>query len=134
MRLFIYIIPLLLFSCNSYAQEKSNSTKNITTTSCQIVEKLFVNKLGHTSDHSEIYLRCSIQDYFIKFCESKVTHKKLEKYINKVITVTYEIKEGEWDRCKGEPDMQSRVGTYVTILSIKKNNKQKKAMKTNFSL
>ena len=50
---------------------------------------------------------------------------KMKNHVDKDLTVTYEVKEGEWDICKGDPEMQSRVGTYVIVLSIKKTKKNK---------
>ena len=114
--LFIFIIP----SINLFSQQLLPKEPNIITAGCQVVEKAFVNKGGKSSDFKELYLRCSIQDYYIKFCESKVSLKKMKKYIEKGLTVTYEVKEGEWDICEGEPEMQSRIGAYAVVLKIKK--------------
>ena len=100
---------------------------NIIIAGCVVVEKAFVNKVGKTTEFKELYLRCSIQDYYIKFCESKVSLKKMKKYIDKGLTVTYEVKEGEWDICEGEPEIQSRIGAYAIVLKINKS----KARKTN---
>jgi len=98
---------------------------NIITVGCQVVEKAFVNKDGKSSGFKELYLRCSIQDYYIKFCESKVSLDKMKKYIDKGLTVTFEVKEGEWDICEGDPEIQSRIGTYVIVLKIKKSKPRK---------
>lgn len=88
-------------------------------TTCQLVEKEFINKGGKITEYKELYLRCSIQDYFIKICEGKVTLKELEKYIDKGITVEMEIKDGMWDHCNEDPAYaQSRMGTYVVIHKI----------------
>ena len=81
-------------------------------------QKPFVIKNGVETDQMELYLRCSIQDYFIKLCESNVAREDLELYLNKGITVEMEIVDGEWDRCPGDPVVQSRIGKYVTIKSI----------------
>ena len=88
-------------------------------TSCQVVEKGFINKGGKTTGHMELYLRCSIQDYFIKFCESEVNKRDVAKYLNAGITVDMEIREGEWDSCPDEEfPVQSRVGFYAVIKKI----------------
>ena len=54
-----------------------------------IVKKNFVNKAGKATDHVEYYIRRSIQDYYIKFCESNVSIKelneKLENIENKIL-------------------------------------------------
>jgi len=121
----LFLIFLISLSTVSFSQTKTPSKSNIITTGCEVVEKEFVNKAGKISDFKELYLRCSVQDYYIKFCESKVSLKKMKKYIDKGLTVTYEVKEGEWDICEGDPEMQSRVGTYAVVLKIKKSKSNK---------
>ena len=86
---------------------------------CQLIEKEFVNKGGKITTFKELYLRCSVQDYFIKLCESNLTRDELEPYINKGISVEVEIKDGLWDHCsENVAEVQSRMGTYVVIKSI----------------
>lgn len=91
--------------------------------SAPIVEKPFYNKVGEKTEITEFYIQQSIQDYFIKFCESKVTKKQLESALYKIespiktLTVKIEIREGEWDRCEDYP-VQSRIGKYVVLLDI----------------
>ena len=118
LRIFLLLL-LFLMSCSSEEQiirEKTTSSY----TSCQLVEKTFIKKNGEASDFTELYLRCSIQDYYIKLCESDVTQEDLVPYLNSGITVEMEIKEGNWDICPDELlHIQSRVGTYVVIKSIK---------------
>ena len=94
--------------------EISNSSR----TTCQLIEKPFIIKNGVESDIMELYLRCSVQDYFIKVCESNVTVNELRKYLNKGITVEMQIKEGKLDKCEGDGEVQSRIGIYVTISEI----------------
>lgn len=115
--LFIFIIP----SIHVFSQQMLPKEPNIITAGCQVVEKKFVNKGGKSTDIKELYLRCSVQDYYIKFCESKVSLKKMKKHIDKGLTVTFEVKEGEWDICGGDPEIQSRIGTYAIVLKIKKS-------------
>jgi len=114
--LFIFIIPTI----HVFSQQMLPQEPNIITAGCQVVEKAFVNKGGKPSDFKELFLRCSIQDYYIKFCESKVSLKKMKKYLDKGLTVTYEVKEGKWDICKDNPEMHSRIGTYAVVIKIKK--------------
>jgi hypothetical protein len=110
----------ILLAFASFGQEKREMKKsNITT--CLLVEKAFVKKNGEPTDTKELYLRCSVQDYFIKICESDVTRKDLEEYLDRGIAVTMEIMEGEWDSCPDDKyQVQSRVGTYIIIKSIEK--------------
>lgn len=92
---------------------KSNSAPG---TSCILVKKTFFSKKGTPLESGDLYLRCSTQDYFIKFCESKVTKEELLPLINQGITVEMEVRNGEWDRCPNDPEyIQSRIGTYAII-------------------
>ncbi len=84
-----------------------------------LVEHPFTSKNGETSEIMELYLRCSVQDYFIKFCESAVTHDQLKPFLNKSVTLEIEMKDGEWDNCLTEDlHVQSRTGKYLAVKSI----------------
>lgn len=89
-----------------------------------LVLKSFVKKNGELTDLKEWYIQRSIQDYFIKFCESKITRKELEDYLaqqgNPLNTAKLEIefREGNWDICDDNELMQSRVGEYVIVHRI----------------
>ncbi len=123
--LFIIITICTFYACNDSKKAvdnvyptKTESKPNIY--NCQLIEKEFINKGGKMGDYKELYLSCSVQDYFIKFCESSITKKDLEPYINKGITVQIEIKDGMWDSCNsGLEQVQSRMGTYIIIKAIK---------------
>jgi len=95
------------------SMNKSNSGPG---TSCILVTKTSFSKKGTPLESRDFYLRCSIQDYFIKFCESKVTKEELIPLLNQGITVEMEVRNGEWDRCPNDPAyIQSRTGTYAII-------------------
>ena len=128
MKLLTYLSFLIfIFGCtnsetiiteNSKAISKENSTPYIY--NCQLIEKEFVNKGGKIAVFKELYLSCSVQDYFIKLCESNLTHEELEPYIGKGIRVEVEIKDGMWDHCnENEAHTQSRMGPYIIIKSLK---------------
>ena len=125
----IKIIPTLLFclaimACNSNImklEKKLSSDESPTrVVNVPVVEKRFVKKNGEITDIKEFYLQMSIQDYFIKFCESKVTEEELRERLAKdnslikSIPMEVEFKDGEWDRC-GEEEVQSRIGAYVIV-------------------
>lgn len=106
----------ILFSISSFAQEKDSSVAYF---SCQIIEKPFIIKNGIESDKMELYLRCSMDDFFIKFCESEVTRESIEAYLDKGIMVDVEIREGSWDICEDDYEhAQSRIGHYALIHHI----------------
>lgn len=126
MKFFIYIgIILVLFTCVQKEAIMSQSkfrkkTPDNKYTSCLLIEKEFVNKIGKSPGFKELYLRCSIQDYFIKLCESRVSLEQLKKYIGSGITVEMKILNGNWDICPGDDQRaQSRTGPYVIINKIK---------------
>lgn len=118
-------ISLLLVSCfnpNKKQLQKEDSMAKHQTLNGQIVKKEFINKAGKGSGFYEYYLRCSIQDYFIKFCESDITKKDIDA-LNlgefDGISVEAEILDGTWDICPEDPqEMQSRIGKYVVIYKI----------------
>lgn len=121
---------ILILFCYFLLSCANNSKNSITTqsrvkdpnakyTTCVLIEKSFINKGGKMSDFTELYLQCSVQDYFIKICAGEVTADELRKYINKGITVDMEIRDGMWDHCSTDLSYaQSRMGTYVVIHKI----------------
>ncbi|HOP64183.1 MAG TPA: hypothetical protein PK358_13890 [Spirochaetota bacterium] len=89
-----------------------------------VITKSFISKSGRVTDIREYYIRRSIQDYFIKFCESGITSGELEEYLSTIegavrtATMEVEFRNGEWDRCEGDPEQQSRIGEYAVIHKI----------------
>ncbi|MBE2245625.1 MAG: hypothetical protein IAE67_00060 [Candidatus Competibacteraceae bacterium] len=117
----ILVLCFLLLTISAIpvsAQEKIPGDGSSLT--CQLILSEFVNKIGKTHHEiQELYMRCSVQDYFIKLCESDVGYEELKPFINKGITVEYEIRNGAWDICKDDPDYaQSRIGPYIIIKKI----------------
>lgn len=126
MRYFILLVFLILLAgCGSTktTTEGSQKATSYETITAPIVEKEFYNKAGKATGIMEYYVQRSVQDYYIKFCESEVDRKELEQALSKVegpiqqLTLTIEILEGEWDSCDGNP-VQSRIGSYVVIKKI----------------
>lgn len=112
------MMSLIFVSSTGFGVMKKKSQDGFV--NCQLIEKEFSNQAGHKTQQMEWYLRCSIQDYFIKLCESAIEERDLEPYLNKGISVKMEIREGEWDSCSKEDLLsQSRIGTYVIIKRIK---------------
>ena len=131
----LLLITFLLFSCNSSKETTEtntpiNKTADVKTTgnrviiSAPVVPKPFVKKNGNATDIMEYYVSRSIQDYFIKFCESEVTFQDLEKVMYhedeslNTLKLEVEFKNGEWDSCDELNRVQSRTGEYVVIYRI----------------
>jgi len=123
---------LLLFasSCTCSKESTIKKKKDISSTdgkiiiSAPIVSKPFVKKNGEPTDRTELYIRRSIQDYFIKFCESEVTREALEDHLSsingfvKAVSLEVEFRKGEWDVCDENLAQQSRIGEYIVIHRI----------------
>ncbi|MEM0968308.1 MAG: hypothetical protein AAF191_10860 [Verrucomicrobiota bacterium] len=104
---------------NSMEKRPETSNRGVPIYTGHLVEKPFMNKAGKVFEHSELYLRLSMGDYFIKFTESNVTRDELLPHRNKVISVEGEIRDGEWDSAPGEEGLvQSRVGDYLAVFSL----------------
>ena len=93
--------------------------------SAPIVKKSFVAKNGKVSDKTELYVQRSIQDYFIKFCESEISREELEAHVAGIdsfinaVKMEVEFRKGDWDVCDNEAvEVQSRTGEYVVIFRI----------------
>jgi hypothetical protein len=115
------IIAWLLVGCLKIPVPQENMKKSSKQkgTSCLLIQKIALSKRGTPFGKGDLYVRCSIQDYFIKVCESNVSREELLPFLNKGITVDMEIRDGEWDRCPNDPEhIQSRIGTYAVIYNI----------------
>lgn len=126
------IICLFAISCNNQKPTilKKNKTKDISTgegkyiISAPIVAKKFVDVDGKIENRQEYFIERSIQDYFIKFCESKVSREEFETYLSKkpenkkTATLEVEYVDGNWDECEETNSKQGRIGTYIIIHNI----------------
>ena len=130
--LFFIILWIFTSFCSNQkefvmAQKKKadvSSGKDTYIVSAPIVAKRFVKKNGEVTDIKEYYLQRSIQDYFIKFCESDISREDLETHLAndqsfiKTVKLEVEFKKGLWDVCDETEEVQSRVGEYVVIKRI----------------
>ena len=94
--------------------------------SAPVITKDFVKKNGEITLQKEIYIQRSIQDYYIKFCESKISREDLKKHLSNleainVVTLEVEFIDGYWDICDDNLEQQSRIGEYVIIHRIIKD-------------
>lgn len=117
----IQLISVLLFLLTTLICTAQESTQII---SAPIVQKNFFKKNNVATEHLEYYVERSIQDYFIKFCESGITAKELQKHLAsldseiEVLTMEVELREGNWDICHDNENQQSRIGEYIVIHRI----------------
>ncbi|MFT4600764.1 MAG: hypothetical protein ACI857_000941 [Arenicella sp.] len=125
--LYLILVPMVMISCGSgksnvmSGNKKAEVNNGHAVYTGQVVEKEFYNKGGKAMGFSDTYLRLSVQDYFIKFCESKISKKDIEDLkLGEFgsIKVEAEIIDGEWDSCDPEAKVQSRTGNYIIIYAI----------------
>lgn len=127
----VFTISLMLFaSCGSSENMEVKKTMDTKLDNghfiidAEIVEKSYEFKNSKTTTQKELYVRRSVQDYYIKFCESEVTQTELAKEIILVdgiansLKLEVEIKDGSWDQCNSEELVQSRTGSYMVIYKI----------------
>ena len=126
----ILLLSLLFLNSCAVKNNTLNKTPKITENGQiwrgQIVSKTFVSKGGKVTESEDLYFRLSVQDYFIKICESKVNIDEIRNYIQKddligeikSVTLEIEIKDGEWDNCNVPGYVQSRTGPYIVINKI----------------
>lgn len=139
MKSFISLIILLLLCFGNIAAQskkspmKKNPKKADKLTAegyqiitCEVVEKAFINKIGQKGNRKEFYLRRSVQDYYIKFCESELSESEFraawerESGFLKTMRLEVEFREGEWDNCEESTGtIQSRIGTYAIVHNIR---------------
>lgn len=121
------LLVIILFSASCKTKKETISSKENMIISGQIVQKESMNKRGEGEGFYELYFRASVQDYFIKFCESDVKRTELEPYLAKDETdiadgITVEAKivqNGNWDICDESMGIaQSRTGDYIVIYKI----------------
>ncbi len=77
----------------------------------------FVNKIGELMpEYAEQYFLCSNGEYFIKLLDCKNANADVKDFQNKYVKIRISIREGLWNT--NDPNIQSRVGTYVIYDSI----------------
>ena len=82
-----------------------------------IQEIPFTNKKGTPIQGvSDLFFKTSTDKYFIKISESNFSKVELLQYKDVKIKIQGEIEEGLWDT--DDPNIQSRIGTYITIQKI----------------
>ena len=129
---FVLFLGLLFSSCSTPKEgiesglktpdEKTERGTYIIT--APIVYKSAMSKRNVDMEFKDVYIQRSIQDYYIKFCESMISRAELEEHMNKIsgdikaLTLEVQFREGEWDICEGDPMMQSRIGQYVIIYRV----------------
>ena len=114
----IFIGSTVMGQQKKLQEQPTDSDREVLT--CQLIQKPFINKGGRDMGYKEYFLRCSIQDYFIKWCESDLKPEDVEAYLDSGISVEVEIHQGNWDICPedGHGEVQSRGGRYVTLHKI----------------
>jgi hypothetical protein len=87
----------------------------------EVIEKPRTDKKGRIIPGTDLYVRRSAQDYFIKFSESAVTKEAVKNAMDKTkqniksLSMEAEIRNGLWDSCDGIEMKQCRTGAYIVI-------------------
>ncbi len=107
-------------SQDNYQIEDNIFTNEKTYTLTAIVEKRnFVDKAGRVhEDIQDYYLSEGEMRYFISNCNNIFSIFNFSNFTNQIIEAEVIYKNGEWDRCPGDPPMQSRIGEYVEVYSV----------------
>lgn len=114
-------------SCSTrypYTKQPMNKTQLESRSSLEFISKVSKNMKGETTTQEEWYVRMSVQDYFIKWCECGVKQEVIENLLSKqtgmikTLEVDFEIKSGDWDNCDPNVIATSRTGSYVVINKV----------------
>ena len=126
--LFLYLWILLgLVSCgipnssnmtqNKQADLSSGQEKYIIT--AEVVQKNIAQDDRQDSDKTAFYVRRSIQDYYIKFCESDINRAELEQRLEtlsgliKTVKLQVSYREGTLDECENRQGVDE--GQYIVV-------------------
>ena len=119
-----YLLVILLFPLSVNAQVSISSKSKIADKAeKEIIVKATVlqiqgtNKAGRPLPGSgDFYLLYKNEEHFIKFSESKIKPEQLNRYIGKKCEFRIIERNGLWDT--DNPEVQSRIGDYVSVLEI----------------
>ncbi len=100
-------------------KKTDGNTKMITY--AEFVQLNYTSQKGEIQEGKEWYVRMSVQDYFIKWCECAVSIDEIENLLEKntnmikTLEIELEIKSGDWDNCDPNVIAASRGGKYAVI-------------------
>lgn len=125
----IIILSIATFKTNSQTTQLVEDEKqimsnkpekeNTRTLTAMVEHRAFIDKTGRVhEDIVEPYLSKGEVRYFISNCNKIFSIFDFSKHINQIIEAEVIFKNGEWDRCPGDPVMQSRIGEYVEVYSV----------------
>ncbi len=117
----IIVLIALTTSCKSsqIAIEEIDNTNEYVWETGTIIWEPFVNKIGEViPEYGDYYFVCMDGEYFIKLMDCKKINVDLKDYKNNYIRMRICMHDGLWDT--NDPNVQSRVGQYITFDSIVK--------------
>lgn len=125
----VYLLSIIvLISCNSQ-KSVSNEGTEMKLKKNQFIGKfveLNKTKSRNVSAKLDIYFQIEDKDYFVKFEEGYVSKAEVLKFLNQLIKVKGEIKNGEWESSvpgsisSGNIPVSSRKGNYFVVNRIYK--------------
>ena len=111
-KLFTFLMPFTLVACAN--TKEITEARPMRLTDSNIFNCLLIEKEG---SGNQLYLRCSVQDYFIDLCAGKVSRSQLIPYLNSGVEVEIEIKEGISTSC-GENQVTNKNERYIIVNRI----------------
>lgn len=123
-----FFVSGILMSCSS--SEKSIetiesdplTTEIETNNTSQVVEAKLIRKKAYNKAGKEMpyagdfYLAYGGKEVFVKLMDSEVTSEELEQILDQKAKFEIIERDGLWDT--DDPNVQSRIGPYVEIISI----------------
>ncbi len=114
---FLFLTAIILIMSFKFIDINHKKEKEVFVEKGKIVKKYFVNKRGDIDKSIyDLFFDTKTAEYFIKLDECSVNKKELEKYLDKNVKIKAIKKEGLWDT--DDPNVQSRIGTYLAIEHI----------------
>jgi hypothetical protein len=87
----------------------------------KLIKETFYNKAGkEIKGVFDYFVIIEDTHYFVRFKESNISLKELEKYLEKEVCLKLRFRWGLWDT--DDENVQSRIGRYVEIMEIVNSN------------
>lgn len=122
----LFFVATVFFSNEVSAQTLSSQNNSVSKqdtllASGRIIKQPMETKKGESPYLFDYYFKTENQRYFVKYKGSNISTDTFDSYLNQNVKITYQLKYGDWDSNENEVK-QSRVGSYIVILSFVTDN------------